>query len=179
MAVMPAARLFTALAVCLAVSAAARAEIDPHLPADTQSYLALNVRQMCDSDLFKAQLLGPARDLIKQTEPLKQALDDLGLDPFKHVDRVVIASPSSNEADRGLIVAYGMFDADKFKARADKLKKAGDDGMKLHDVPLGGGVRHPVYEVPVPGKDLSVFLAVKDAKTLLVSPGKDYVVDAL
>src|SRR5262249_25393741 len=101
------------------------------------------------------------------------------LDPFKHVDRITIASPSSNETDRGLIVAYGTFDADKFKARADKLKKDGKESMKLHDVPLGGGARHPVYEMPVPGKELSVFVAVKDAKTLLISPGKDYVVDAL
>lgn len=176
---MSAARSLIALTVCLAITAPTPAAVDPHLPADTQTYLSVNVREICDSDVFKEQLLTPARDLLKQAEPVKKALDDLGLDPFKHVDRLVIASPSSSETDRGLIVIYGTFDAEKFKARAEKLKKAGDDSMKVHDVPLGAGVRHPVYEVPVQGKELSVFVAVKDGKTLLASPGKDYVVDAL
>jgi hypothetical protein len=59
------------------------------------------------------------------------------------------------------------------------MKKDADESVRLHDVPLGGGAKHTVYEIAIPGQETGVFLAVKDAKTVLASPGKDYVVDAL
>lgn len=45
-------------------------------------------------------------------------------------------------------------------------------------MPLGGGASHPVYEVVLSGQD-ALFVALVDARTLIASPGKDYVVDAL
>ncbi|MGL4550048.1 MAG: hypothetical protein ACRC33_02575, partial [Gemmataceae bacterium] len=176
---MTASRLALLLAALALGPTAARAAIDPHAPADTQLYVAIDLRQTFDSEFFKENLLEPARDLIKQVEGANEVLRELGLDPFKDIDRLVISSPGAKEQDRGLLVAYGRFDADKFKKRVERLKKDADEGVKLHDVPLGAGAKHTVYEVAVPGTEVAAYVALKDGKTLLLSPGKDYVVDAL
>jgi hypothetical protein len=164
------------LAVALMASQAAA--LDPHLPADTQLYVSLDLKKILDSPLFKDHLLGPARDALKGVDGVTELLDELGLDPFKDISRVIIASPDTKEADRGLVILHGTFDAAKLKAKAAKLKKEKDESVKVHDVPLGGGVKHEVYEVVLPG-DASLFVALAAPKVLLASPGKDYIIDAL
>lgn len=165
--------------LALIVSPTTRAAIDLHTPTDTQVYIAIDVRQAFDSEFFRDNLLDPARDLLAQLPGVNETLKELRLDPFKDVDRLVLASPGTQGNDRGLVVAYGRFDVDKFKTRVERLKKDNDDSVTLHEVPLGGGVKHAVYEVAIPGMESGAFVALKDGKTLLVSPGKDYVVDAL
>lgn len=174
-------RLVAVLALALAGSAAARAaELDPYLPGDTQSYVSVNLRQVIDSPLFKKQLLGPARDALKDAGgEVQDVLKDLGIDPFKHVDRVIVSTPGGTETDRGLVIVHGTFDQAKFKARAEDAARDKPDILKIHKVPLGDGASHPLYEVVVPNQDLSLFVALASEKTLLVSPGKDYVVDGL
>src|SRR5204863_263624 len=81
------------------------AALVPYLPADTESYLAVNVRQILDSTVFKKQLLVPARAAIKDAAggQLEVVFKDLGLDPFKDIDRLIIASPAAGDTDRGLV----------------------------------------------------------------------------
>src|SRR5205807_2003572 len=50
--------------------------------------------------------------------------------------------------------------------------------VKIHKVKVGTG-SHQVYELNLSGQDQPLFVAVVDNKTLLASPGKDYVVGAL
>ncbi len=152
--------------------------LDPHLPADTQSYVSLDVRKILDSALFKDHLLGPAKDALKELGEVTTLLDEIGLDPFKDIHRVIVAAPDAKEADRGLVILHGTFDAAKLKAKAAKLKKDKDESVKIHEVPLGGGAKHDVYEFAVPG-GTSLFAALASPKVLLASPGKDYVIDAL
>jgi len=171
-------RLAAVLALALVVPAA-RAEVDPFLPADTSTYVSVNVRQIVDSPLFKKQLLGPARDALKDLAEVEGVLKDLGFDPFRHLDRIIVASPGGDESDRGLMIAYGTYDLDKFKRKAEDAARDHDDVLKIHKAPLGGGATHLIYEVVVPNQDLSIFVALANDKTLLASPGKDYVVDAL
>jgi hypothetical protein len=183
MASMLTPRFAAVLALALAGAAPARAaDLDPFLPADTESYLSVNVRQVVDSPLFQKQLLAPARQMLVEAggETLQEVLKDLGVDPFKHVDRVTVVSPRSTEADRGLIIVHGTFDQAKFKAKGDDAARNNPDHLKLHKAPLGGGVSVTMWEVVVPQQqDSSVFVALPTNKTLLVSPAKDYVVDAL
>ena len=166
-------------AAALAVPLSARAALDPYLPPDTQLFLSLDLRKAFDSDLFKTHVLGHARQALRAVASADEALKDLGLDPFRHINRIVLASPSAAEKDRGLAIVHGTFDTDKFKARADKLRKADSESVKIHEVPLGGGAKHDVCEIVVPGADLSLYIALASGKVLLASPGKDYVVDAL
>jgi hypothetical protein len=92
---------------------------------------------------------------------------------------VVLASPSGKDTDRGLIVAHGKFNLAKFKARADEAAQDNPNVLKVHKVPLGAGASHVIYEVVIPGQNFSLFVALASDKTILASPGKDYVVDAL
>lgn len=170
-----------ALALAVPVSAPA-ADLDPYLPADTESYLSVNVRQVIDSPLFQKQLLAPAKKMLLDAggETLQGILKDLGVDPFKDIDRVTIVSPSTKEADRGLIIVHGRFDQAKFKTKGEDEAKKNPDALKLHTISLGGGASHTLWEVILPQQqDTSIFVALPTNRTLLVSPGKDYVVDAL
>src|SRR3954451_4073644 len=106
MALMLTPRFAVAFLLALAGTAPARAaDLDPLLPPDTESYLSVNVRQIVDSPLFQKQLLAPLKQMLVESggEALQTVLKDLDVDPFKHVDRVTIVSPSTTEADRGLI----------------------------------------------------------------------------
>jgi hypothetical protein len=183
MASMLTPRFAAVLVLALAGSAPARAaDLDPLLPADTESYLSVNVRQIVDSPLFQKQLLAPLKKMLVESggETVQGVLKELGVDPFKHIDRVTIASPSSTEADRGLIIVHGTFDTAKFEAKGKDAAKNNSETLKLHAAPLGGGVKATIWEVVLPQQqDSSLFVALPSAKTLILSPGKDYVVDAL
>ena len=178
---MTAPRFAALLALVLTASAGAvqAADLDPYLPADTEFYLSVNVRQMLDSPLIKKTALAPLRDALANFDELNDILKDLGFDPFKDLDRVIVASPSSGEGDRGLIIVHGSFDVKKFQDKAADAAQNNDDVLKIHKAPLGGGVTHEVYQVDVPGQDLTLYVSLASNKTLLVSRGKDYVVDAL
>src|SRR5262249_52912194 len=128
---MTAAR-FAFLLAALALVPAARAAVDPHTPADTQVYIAIDVPEAFDSDFFKNNLLEPARELQKQAEGVEETLKETGLDPFTDVNRLILTSPAAKEKDRGLIIAYGKFNAEKIAKRIERLKKDADESVKLH-----------------------------------------------
>jgi len=173
-------RLAAVLALVLSVSHSARAaELDPLLPADTETLVRVNFRQLFDAEVFKSKLLGPARQMLKESPEVADVLNDLGFDLFKDLDKVIVASPTGTETDRGLVIVRGTFDLAKFKKKADDTLESNPDVLKVHKVPLGGGDTHILYEVVVPNQDLSLYVALVDSKTLVVSPGKDYVVDGL
>jgi len=172
----------TGLAVLIFVALAApigarAADLDPYLPADTESYVSVNVKQVLASPLVKKYGLESARDAIGQLE-LNGLFEEIGFDPFKHLDRIQLASPTSTDKDRGLAILTGTFDAAKIKKKADASARNNEESVKVHKVKVGTGT-HDVYEVVIPGQELAMFMAVVDNKTLLTSPGKDYVVSAL
>ncbi len=174
-----ASRFIAVLSLALLVPAGRAAELDAFLPVDTESYLSINVRQILDSEVFKKAALDQLRDALKSSDEVNDVLKDIGFDPLKDLDRVVIASPRGTETDRGLIIVHGTFDVKKFQARAADAAETNGDVLKIHKVPLGGGATHDVWEVILPNEDKSLFVALSGNKTLLVSPGKDYVVDAI
>ncbi len=170
------------LATFLAVAPLRAAELDKYLPADSEVVVNVNVRQLLDSPLFKGHGIRHAREALKDADEVKAILEELGFDPFKHLDRVLVAGPGGNDKDRGLLIAHGHFDVAKFKAKAEESARDHDEALKIHKVPDGAGGKRWVYEVILPEQgDLpgSLFVALADETTLLASPGKDYVVDAL
>ncbi len=152
------------------------ADLDPYLPEDTESILNINVRQLLDSQLVKKHLLDAAQEVLRDADQVQDILNDLGFDPFKDLDRVVIASPIGTEKDRGLVIVHGRFDVAKFKAKAESVAKDQSEHLKIHKI-LGG--KQLLYEVNHPEVDDPLFVALSGSDTLLLSPGKDYVVNAL
>lgn len=163
-------------AVLLAALPGRAAELDPYLPEDTENVINLNVRQILDSALIKKHALEAAQEALRGNDRVQDVLKDLGFDPFKDLDRILVASPDGTDKDRGLVIVHGRFDVAKFKAKGEEVAKDNAEHLKIHKI-LGG--KHLLYEVNVQELDMPLFVALAGRDTLLVSAGKDYVVDAL
>ena len=164
------------LAVLLSAPLGRTAEVERYLPEDTEIVLNLNVRQIFDSPIVKKNFLEMAQESLRGNNEIQDVLKDLGFDPFTDLERIVLASPGGADKDRGLVIVHGQFDVAKFKAKAAEVAKDDDAHLKIHKV-LGG--KHLLYEVNVPERDDPLFVALAGRDTLLASPGKDYVIDAL
>ena len=164
----------------LAAAASARAgEVDKYLPDDTEMVVSFNVRQILDSDFYKNNVGDAGREALKNLGDAEQILKDLAFDPFKDLDRVIVAGPAGGGEDRGLVIVHGRFDLDKFRAKAEDAAKGYPDNLKIHKISDEQGGKFLVYEVTPNEQAAPVFVALADATTLLASPGKDYVVDAM
>ncbi len=177
----PGTRLGLAVLLASALAAPARAgDVDRYLPEDTEVVVAVNVRQLLDSPLVQKHALTLAREALRSVDMVEDVLKDLGFDPFKDLDRLVAASPGGKtDTDRGLLVARGKFDRARFKAKAEEVVKTYGDILKIRKVPDGTGGHHLVYEVNHPEAPTPFYVALAGDNTLLASPAKDYVVDAL
>ncbi len=171
--------LLLAAAAGLSATPARAGLLGPYLPDDSEVVLTVNVRQILDSPLVKKYGLQKARDALKDFDQVEAVLKDLGFDPFKDLERVTVASPGGTEKDRGLLIVHGSFNLDKFKSKGEEAARDYPDYLKIHKVPAGAGATHVVYEVTPPDADTPIFVALPGKDTLLASPGKDYVVDAL
>ncbi|HTU20528.1 MAG TPA: hypothetical protein VMG10_20875, partial [Gemmataceae bacterium] len=152
------------------------AELDPYLPEDSESVLNVNVRQILDSQIVKKNFLETAQEALRSLDQAQDVLNDLGFDPFKDLDRILLASPGGTEKDRGLVIVHGRFDVAKFKKKAEQVAKDEAEHLTIHKI-LGG--KQLLYEVNLPDVDDPLFVALAGGDTLLASAGKDYVVDAL
>jgi hypothetical protein len=170
---------FACLLAALWVAPLQAAELPAYLPADSEILVSVNVRQVVDSPLFKAKAADAVRQALAREEQAKAVLADLGFDPLTDLDRILAMSPGGAEEDRGLVVFQGRFDTAKFKAVGKKAMREHPEVLKSHTVTDARGAKVLVYEVRFPDPDLPLFVAVADAHTILASPGKDYVVDAL
>ncbi|HEY7152535.1 MAG TPA: hypothetical protein VH575_01120 [Gemmataceae bacterium] len=164
------------LTVLLAAVSGRAADLDPYLPEDSEVVINVNVRQIVDSTLFKNNALEAAQETLRGNDQIQDILKDLGFDPFKDFDRLIVAAPIGAENDRGLLIAHGRFDTAKFKAKGEEAAKDNPDNLTIHKV-LGG--KHLLYEVNTPDLNSPIFVALAGRDTILVSPGKDYVVAAL
>jgi hypothetical protein len=168
-----------AVGVVLTVAPLRAGEVDKYLPDDTEMVISVNVKQLVESELFKKNIEAKAREALKNSDDVQEALKDLGFDPFTDVERVIAARPAGAEQDRGLLIVHGKFDLDKFLAKAELVAKDQPDVLKVHKVANGAGGKFLVYEVALGEQAPPVFVALPNKSTLLASPGKDYVVDAL
>jgi hypothetical protein len=169
-----------AVVLTLGVMAPLRAaDIDKFLPTDTEVFVRINIRQALDSPLAKKLGIDQAKELLKQVDGLDDALKELDFDLFRDLDTFTFAAPDSTESDRLLAILHGKFKVAKFKTKGEALAKDMADVIKLHKVNDGAGGQVNVYQVTAPGQDMPLFVAIVNETTILVSPGKDYVADAI
>ncbi len=150
-----------------------------YLPEDTEAIVTFNVKQLLGSPLFKKYALAQVKEGLNSLDQVKPILDDLGFDLFKDLDRITAASPGGNATDKGLLIIHGRFNLAKFKAKAEESAKDNGDVLKIQKVPDGKGGEFLLYEVSPAELPNPLFVALASDKTLLVSPGKDYIVDAI
>jgi hypothetical protein len=163
------------LLLAFAAVPARAADIDKFVPEDSEFITSVNVRQLLDSGVVKKVGLEHAKEALKSSDEVAEVLKTLDFDPFKDLDQVIMASPGGNEQDKGLIIAHGKFDVAKFRAKAEETAKQKGDVLKIHK-----SGANQIYEVKIQGdQEVTLFVAIASKDTILASPGKDYVVDAL
>jgi len=129
------AALFAGLAASPAKVGAA--EPDKLLPADTDIVAIINLKQVLETDIIKKYALDQIKQLL-DGQDIKKLLGDLGLDPLKDVEKLVI-STSETKFEAGaepkfLLIVHGKFDAEKlFKTAEAEAKKDGDKFALIKD----------------------------------------------
>lgn len=150
------------------------AESDKLLPSDANFVVTINIKQLLDSALFKKlDDKFNIKDALKKNAEAKQAIETIGLDPLKDIDRIV-ASGSGAKQDEALILVLGKFDKTKLEAAASKAAQDDKNGLKI--LKEGG---YTVYEMTNKKDGQIVYGAIVDGSTIAASPKKDYLVDAL
>jgi hypothetical protein len=169
------------LAVGLVAAPARAADYEKYLLDDTDALLTVNVKQALESPAYVKELKKQAEGLLKM-EQAQQILKDTGFDPLKDLDRVTFAmGHSSHRTEQKnnsfrtqtgpLIILEGRFDADKLNSRAEALAK---DFPFLKSEKIG---KTTVWEIAAGGDTL--YLAAIDKTTVIGTPFKDHMTDAL
>jgi len=178
--------LAAALAAVFAAPPVRASEPDKLLPAETDSVVYINVKQVIESDIVKKYALEQMKQALQGNDAQK-FLADLGLDPLKDVDKVVIGGSGKDQTDmKFLAILHGKFDPEKlYKAAEAQTKKDGDHFTLVKDgkdvmfkyQPDNG---NPVYGTVVDDttvvlgnekKTITTALAAATAKTVVI--GKD------
>src|SRR5262249_38695421 len=143
-----------------------------------ESVMAVNLRQIIDSPLVKKLGLDHAKQALKDQTDIQKGLDDLGFNVFTDVDSLLVAGCGATAADkdRVLMIVHGKFARPKFEAKAAEVAEKKKDVVKIHKVT---GSDTKLYEVTPEGSPQAFFVAFANKTTVVASPGKDYVLDAL
>lgn len=170
---------FAGCLLALSLTAAPARAVDPKvLPNDTEVVVTLNLKQILESDIAKAN-----KDLIEKAiegarskldeSPAKKYLEKAGFDPFKHLHTITVAGPAAKDLDSGVIIVGGKFDVEKFNAAAEDAGKDNADALKVHTI---GGRK--VFEI-TPNGEKTIFASLVDDKTLVAAPTKDGLADGI
>jgi hypothetical protein len=147
------------------------ADADQYIPSDTQLVVTLNVKQMLESGVVKPDL-GRLQAAMKGVDGLQKALEGLGFDPMKDLDRVSMVHAGAEDPEKGLIIVSGKFDTAKFKAVAEA---EATKGKGLTAVKAG---EYTLYEIDNPGQPQPFFAGLIDGTTVVASPRKEVVAEA-
>src|SRR5262249_44076162 len=120
-----------ALAMGLAAISTATALEPKYLPNDTELVFTVNLRQILDSELFKANK-DPVKAAIENQAGdnlVLKYLKSAGFDVFRDLQSVTITNNGGKEPTA--IIIEGTFDAGKFTATAEQAAKENPGTLKI------------------------------------------------
>jgi hypothetical protein len=178
---LPGAALLAGL-LAAANPTARAADPDKLIPADADTVVSVDVKKLLEADFVKKFVV---EDLKKQfdKQEAKQFLTDIGLDPFKDVERLVVASMETKFAPGSqpnyLVVVRGSFDAEKLFKRAEAETRTNPDKYSM--VKDGGTTMFKIVQQPPQGSEpeRAAFATVIDDKTVVFASDKKYVTEAI
>ncbi len=165
--------LLAAAALALVAPNARAAEPDKLLPADADTVIYVNFKQILEADVIKKYAL----EQIKQAlagQDAKKLLEEIGIDPMKDVEKIWAGTSGSGPDDtKAVIVIHGKCDPEKlFKAAEAASKKDGDKFSMVKD----GNVTLFKYQ---PEQGNPVYATVVDENTVIAATDKKLVATAL
>jgi hypothetical protein len=149
------------------------AEADKLLPNDSEYVVTLNVRLLLDSPLAKKYGLPRLQELLKSDQEFQDIFKSLGMDPLADIHSLTSASPNFSDPAKTLFILHGKFEPAKIHAKALEVIQTYGEVLRIHEAD-----KAQYYEVNFPGQT-SFYVAVVDAVTIVASPGKDGVIEAL
>jgi len=171
-------RLFLAatLTAGLTLSAPARAaEIDTLLPAETESVIFVNVKQILASDIVKKYALGQLKQMIESNEDAQRMLKDLGIDPMKDIDQVTAGTWGKDKDDVNVVaIVRGKFDPTKLMAAAEKEAKTNGDKVAVVNEGKFKLIKFTNEKSPKP-----FYASAADETTIVAGTDKKLVANAL
>lgn len=172
------------LTAVLLAGAVRAADVDKLLPNDTEIVVGVNVKQILNSGVVKRFGEDAIKQMLQSDDKVQKVLEDLGFDPFKDLDSLLVALPAvptDTDIDRALVIVRGNFDITKAKAKALALSKDDEtkDVIKLASKPDGLGGKHEFWEISPPDANKSFFVSLFSKDTLLVAPEADMLINAI
>jgi len=159
------------LALVLAAAPARAAELGKYVPTDADAVAHVNVRQLLGSQLVKKYALPQIEAAIKEKKEVQQVLGLLGLDPLKDITGITVTGAGQDQ-NKVFLAVSGKFNLEKIQATAEAVARDKKDELKISKT---GGKN--LYEITKEGK--TSYAGFADAGTLVASPSRDYVTDAL
>lgn len=149
-------------------------DVERFVPSDSDMIAVANVRQVVGAPLFKKHALERVRHWLK-TDPRAQLMALVGMDPTRDVRRLVLAGPASFAIrERWLLVIEGRFELSKIDTGANLTARLSPDTLKIaKDEGLA------IYELRNKKRPEPIFAVLIDEKTLIVSPIKNWIHDAV
>ncbi len=171
--------LGAALAVGLSAPNACAAEPDKLLPAEADTVVQVNIKQLLDSDIIKKYAL----EQLKQTldgQDAKKLLTEIGLDPLKDIEKITVGAAVANLTNiksndiKFLMIVRGTFDPEKlFKAAEVQSKKDADRFSMIKD---GGTI---IFKYQPENGENPIYGTVVDDKTVVAASDKKLIANAL
>ncbi len=168
-------RLFVGAVLVAGLATAARAaDPDVLLPAKADTVVSVNVRQILDSDIAKKYAL----EQIKQTldgKDIKKILAEIGLDPMKDVDQLVVGMSGSGKSDLKVLgILHGKFSPEKLFRTAEAQTKKDPD--KFSQLKEGKTV---IFKFQPDDGNPPWYFTVIDENTVVAGSEKALIVDAV
>jgi hypothetical protein len=168
-------RLLAGAVLAASVAAPLRAaEVDPVLPAETESVVYVNVRQILDSELVKKYARAQIEQFLKGQEA-QQTLKKLGLDPLKDINQVTVGSWGKGPEDmQAVFDVRGKFDPEKlFKAAQEEAKTKGDEIAIVEEG------KYKLIKMTPKNEKKTFYVAVANEKTIVGATQKKLAVNAI
>ena len=160
--------------VAVAATNARAAEPDKLLPADADTVVQVNIKQILDTDIIKKYALEQLKQAL-DGQDAKKLLSEIGLDPLKDIDKVVVGANVKGRTDtKFLMIVHGTFDPDKlYKAAEAKSKKDADRFAMIKD---GNTV---IFKYTPENGENPIYGTVVNDKTVVAGSDKKMIANAL
>lgn len=163
-----------AIGIGLTATPVRAAEVERLMPAETEQYIQVNLKQIIESDLFKKYALANLKQALQGNEAQK-TLEALGLDPLKDVDSITAGLWGDDPQNmKGLVVVRGKFDPNKLFAAAEAAAKK--DGDKVAIVKDGD---YTLVKITGGNRPEPFFASVANETTLVGGTDKKLVTTAM
>ena len=170
--------LYTALAIAtlggLVASPAHAVDVDKLIPADSESVVGIQFKQILEAPILKKfGIDGLARLAVESSDEAQKLIKATGINPFNDLDSITIGSSGNPEKGiKAVVVLRGKFNPAKIaKTIEEKAKEVGTEVKKINE---GGKT---IWTAAAQGQE--VFLTFIDNNAIVASTVKDHVISAL